>query len=188
MPFYYTTAAVAVVFLLRCTSQFPSLAIGKLTTDLCQEFTTSLLVASGGASSTVPLYGPWLPSYWLVPCLSSVPPPLCNYLHHTPFWILLYLSRHLDNHSLWEGKTFAVRCFKIIMYSIQVRHLTPGALSRHLLSVPSLSCCLFFPLCNSYGLSYRSIYICKSVCKSVMYANHHPPVPLSSSLPHQVEY
>lgn len=28
--------------------------------------------------------------------------------------------RHLDNHSLWEGKTFAVRCFKIIMYSIQV--------------------------------------------------------------------
>uniref|UniRef100_A0A3Q3WZE7 EFR3 homolog B n=1 Tax=Mola mola TaxID=94237 RepID=A0A3Q3WZE7_MOLML len=26
---------------------------------------------------------------------------------------------HLDNHSLWEGKTFAVRCFKIIMYSIQ---------------------------------------------------------------------
>uniref|UniRef100_A0A8C4H4E1 Protein EFR3 homolog B n=1 Tax=Dicentrarchus labrax TaxID=13489 RepID=A0A8C4H4E1_DICLA len=27
---------------------------------------------------------------------------------------------HLDNHSLWEGKTFAVRCFKIIMYSIQV--------------------------------------------------------------------
>ncbi|CAB1330520.1 unnamed protein product [Coregonus sp. 'balchen'] len=26
---------------------------------------------------------------------------------------------HLDNHSLWEGKSFAVRCFKIIMYSIQ---------------------------------------------------------------------
>ncbi|XP_067150973.1 protein EFR3 homolog B isoform X2 [Apteryx mantelli] len=26
---------------------------------------------------------------------------------------------HLDNHSLWEPKTFAIRCFKIIMYSIQ---------------------------------------------------------------------
>ncbi|KAK7907815.1 hypothetical protein WMY93_016427 [Mugilogobius chulae] len=29
---------------------------------------------------------------------------------------------HLDNHCLWEGKTFAVRCFKIIMYSIQSQH------------------------------------------------------------------
>uniref|UniRef100_H3AV57 EFR3 homolog B n=1 Tax=Latimeria chalumnae TaxID=7897 RepID=H3AV57_LATCH len=29
---------------------------------------------------------------------------------------------HLDNHSLWEAKTFAVRCFKIIMYSIQPQH------------------------------------------------------------------
>ncbi|KAJ3606670.1 hypothetical protein NHX12_026189 [Muraenolepis orangiensis] len=29
---------------------------------------------------------------------------------------------HLDNHSLWEGKAFAVRCFKIIMYSIQSQH------------------------------------------------------------------
>ncbi|KAA0711292.1 Protein EFR3 -like protein B [Triplophysa tibetana] len=29
---------------------------------------------------------------------------------------------HLDNHSLWEGKQFAVRCFKIIMYSIQSQH------------------------------------------------------------------
>ncbi|XP_041927855.1 protein EFR3 homolog B isoform X1 [Alosa sapidissima] len=29
---------------------------------------------------------------------------------------------HLDNHSLWEEKTFAVRCFKIIMYSIQSQH------------------------------------------------------------------
>uniref|UniRef100_A0A8D0CKM4 EFR3 homolog B n=1 Tax=Scleropages formosus TaxID=113540 RepID=A0A8D0CKM4_SCLFO len=29
---------------------------------------------------------------------------------------------HLDNHSLWEGKTFACRCFKIIMYSIQSQH------------------------------------------------------------------
>uniref|UniRef100_A0A0P6K419 Protein EFR3 homolog B n=3 Tax=Heterocephalus glaber TaxID=10181 RepID=A0A0P6K419_HETGA len=29
---------------------------------------------------------------------------------------------HLDNHSLWEPKVFAVRCFKIIMYSIQPQH------------------------------------------------------------------
>ncbi|KAL4623907.1 protein EFR3B-like [Arapaima gigas] len=29
---------------------------------------------------------------------------------------------HLDNHSLWEGKSFACRCFKIIMYSIQSQH------------------------------------------------------------------
>lgn len=29
---------------------------------------------------------------------------------------------HLDNHCLWEGKSFAVRCFKIIMYSIQSQH------------------------------------------------------------------
>uniref|UniRef100_A0A8C1UFZ6 EFR3 homolog Ba (S. cerevisiae) n=1 Tax=Cyprinus carpio TaxID=7962 RepID=A0A8C1UFZ6_CYPCA len=29
---------------------------------------------------------------------------------------------HLDNHSLWESKTFAVRCFKIVMYSIQSQH------------------------------------------------------------------
>ncbi|KAM4772714.1 protein EFR3 homolog B isoform 1-T1 [Rhinophrynus dorsalis] len=29
---------------------------------------------------------------------------------------------HLDNHSLWEPKIFAVRCFKIIMYSIQPQH------------------------------------------------------------------
>uniref|UniRef100_A0AAV2KBN8 Protein EFR3 homolog B n=1 Tax=Knipowitschia caucasica TaxID=637954 RepID=A0AAV2KBN8_KNICA len=29
---------------------------------------------------------------------------------------------HLDNHCLWEGKTFAVRCFRIIMYSIQSQH------------------------------------------------------------------
>lgn len=27
---------------------------------------------------------------------------------------------HLDNHTLWEPKVFAIRCFKIIMYSIQV--------------------------------------------------------------------
>ncbi|XP_068136186.1 protein EFR3 homolog B isoform X3 [Hyperolius riggenbachi] len=29
---------------------------------------------------------------------------------------------HLDNHSLWEPKVFAVRCFKIVMYSIQPQH------------------------------------------------------------------
>ncbi|XP_055082640.1 protein EFR3 homolog B-like [Periophthalmus magnuspinnatus] len=29
---------------------------------------------------------------------------------------------HLDNHSLWEGRGFAVRCFQIIMYSIQSQH------------------------------------------------------------------
>ncbi|XP_060610694.2 protein EFR3 homolog B isoform X1 [Anolis sagrei] len=29
---------------------------------------------------------------------------------------------HLDNHTLWEPKIFAIRCFKIIMYSIQPQH------------------------------------------------------------------
>ncbi|KAM9767072.1 protein EFR3 homolog B-like isoform 2-T3 [Menidia menidia] len=29
---------------------------------------------------------------------------------------------HLDSHSLWEGGGFAVRCFQIIMYSIQSQH------------------------------------------------------------------
>nr|XP_043874381.1 protein EFR3 homolog B-like [Solea senegalensis]XP_043885749.1 protein EFR3 homolog B-like [Solea senegalensis] len=29
---------------------------------------------------------------------------------------------HLDNHCLWEGTTFAVHCFKIIMYSIRSQH------------------------------------------------------------------
>jgi len=28
--------------------------------------------------------------------------------------------RHLDNHSLWVPNGFAVRCFKVIMYSVQV--------------------------------------------------------------------
>lgn len=36
-----------------------------------------------------------------------------------------YLStinyRHLDHHKLWDPNEFAVHCFKIIMYSIQVR-------------------------------------------------------------------
>ncbi|XP_029925932.1 protein EFR3 homolog B-like isoform X1 [Myripristis murdjan] len=29
---------------------------------------------------------------------------------------------HLDSYSLWEGRSFAVRCFQIIMYSIQSQH------------------------------------------------------------------
>nr|XP_046237771.1 protein EFR3 homolog B-like isoform X2 [Scatophagus argus] len=29
---------------------------------------------------------------------------------------------HLDSHSLWEGRSFAVHCFQIIMYSIQSQH------------------------------------------------------------------
>ncbi|KAF3688359.1 Protein EFR3 -like protein B [Channa argus] len=29
---------------------------------------------------------------------------------------------HLDSHSLWEGRSFAVQCFQIIMYSIQSQH------------------------------------------------------------------
>ncbi|TNM94094.1 hypothetical protein fugu_002270 [Takifugu bimaculatus] len=34
----------------------------------------------------------------------------------------LYIqNKHLDTHSLWEGPSFAVQCFQIIMYSIQLR-------------------------------------------------------------------
>ncbi|XP_029375717.1 protein EFR3 homolog B-like [Echeneis naucrates] len=29
---------------------------------------------------------------------------------------------HLDTHGLWEGRSFAVQCFQIIMYSIQSQH------------------------------------------------------------------
>ncbi|XP_077959956.1 protein EFR3 homolog B isoform X3 [Gasterosteus aculeatus] len=29
---------------------------------------------------------------------------------------------HLDSHGLWEGRSFAVQCFQIIMYSIQSQH------------------------------------------------------------------
>ncbi|KAM4601829.1 LOW QUALITY PROTEIN: protein EFR3 homolog B-like [Polymixia lowei] len=29
---------------------------------------------------------------------------------------------HLDNHCLWEGRSFAVHCFQIIMFSIQSQH------------------------------------------------------------------
>ena len=45
----------------------------------------------------------------------------CHYIITSSASSCLCSHRHLDNHSLWEGKTFAVRCFKIIMYSIQVR-------------------------------------------------------------------
>lgn len=36
----------------------------------------------------------------------------------------LVVFRHLDSHSLWEGRSFAVQCFQIIMYSIQVSKYT----------------------------------------------------------------
>lgn len=52
--------------------------------------------------------------------------PGAVWLH--PLCPLCLSFRHLDNHSLWEGKTFAVRCFKIIMYSIQVRDTVPFSL------------------------------------------------------------
>uniref|UniRef100_A0A3Q3NCK0 Uncharacterized protein n=1 Tax=Mastacembelus armatus TaxID=205130 RepID=A0A3Q3NCK0_9TELE len=29
---------------------------------------------------------------------------------------------HLDSHGLWEGRSFAVRCFQIIMFSVQSQH------------------------------------------------------------------
>lgn len=39
-------------------------------------------------------------------------------------WIITLFSSsfsHLDNHHLWDPNEFAVSCFRIIMYSIQVR-------------------------------------------------------------------
>lgn len=33
---------------------------------------------------------------------------------------LIFAYRHLDHHKLWDPNEFAVSCFKIIMYSIQV--------------------------------------------------------------------
>uniref|UniRef100_H3AWD0 EFR3 homolog A n=1 Tax=Latimeria chalumnae TaxID=7897 RepID=H3AWD0_LATCH len=38
------------------------------------------------------------------------------------YCILLVSFRHLDNHKLWDPNEFAVSCFKIIMYSVQVQH------------------------------------------------------------------
>ncbi|TDG96037.1 hypothetical protein EPR50_G00235370 [Perca flavescens] len=45
-----------------------------------------------------------------------VPALLVNLQQHT------HTNRHLDSHSLWEGRSFAVQCFQIIMYSIQPQH------------------------------------------------------------------
>uniref|UniRef100_A0A8C5WSK5 EFR3 homolog B n=1 Tax=Laticauda laticaudata TaxID=8630 RepID=A0A8C5WSK5_LATLA len=48
-----------------------------------------------------------------------------NYIKSAKFVCLfsfLFPQSHLDNHSLWEPNTFAIRCFKIIMYSIQPQH------------------------------------------------------------------
>lgn len=38
---------------------------------------------------------------------------------------LIFGYRHLDHHRLWDPNEFAVSCFKIIMYSIQVG-FSPG--------------------------------------------------------------
>lgn len=58
--------------------------------------------------------------------------------------------RHLDNHSLWEGKTFAVRCFKIIMYSIQVSNTVPTNPLKTSSSPPFSS--FSFPLLSPNGI------------------------------------
>lgn len=52
--------------------------------------------------------------------------------------------RHLDNHHLWDPNEFAVSCFRIIMYSIQVKHrpavsTASEVLQRRDLSVSSSS-------------------------------------------------
>uniref|UniRef100_A0A3Q2GMY5 EFR3 homolog B n=1 Tax=Cyprinodon variegatus TaxID=28743 RepID=A0A3Q2GMY5_CYPVA len=41
---------------------------------------------------------------------------------HSSFLCCCCVFRHLDRHSLWEGRGFAVRCFQIIMFSIQSQH------------------------------------------------------------------
>uniref|UniRef100_A0A3Q2D6H6 EFR3 homolog B n=1 Tax=Cyprinodon variegatus TaxID=28743 RepID=A0A3Q2D6H6_CYPVA len=43
-------------------------------------------------------------------------------LLHSSFLCCCCVFRHLDRHSLWEGRGFAVRCFQIIMFSIQSQH------------------------------------------------------------------
>lgn len=68
----------------------------------------------------------------------------------------LCILRHLDNHSLWEGKTFAVCCFKIIMYSIQVsdtasaypQRARPYFFSIHFQSSSVLKDLLWFTQCH----------------------------------------
>lgn len=52
---------------------------------------------------------------WLSPDTACLGGPAVT----VPFCFHLFPS-HLDNHSLWEPKIFATRCFRIIMYSIQV--------------------------------------------------------------------
>lgn len=55
---------------------------------------------------------------------SSLPPPNIT-LHLSVIPPCCPPHSHLDNHSLWEPKVFAIRCFKIIMYSIQVWRRLP---------------------------------------------------------------
>uniref|UniRef100_A0A3Q2D5N6 EFR3 homolog B n=1 Tax=Cyprinodon variegatus TaxID=28743 RepID=A0A3Q2D5N6_CYPVA len=56
--------------------------------------------------------------------LSTSPLQLSNgtVLLHSSFLCCCCVFRHLDRHSLWEGRGFAVRCFQIIMFSIQSQH------------------------------------------------------------------
>uniref|UniRef100_A0A3Q2D5D2 EFR3 homolog B n=1 Tax=Cyprinodon variegatus TaxID=28743 RepID=A0A3Q2D5D2_CYPVA len=46
----------------------------------------------------------------------------CSEELHSSFLCCCCVFRHLDRHSLWEGRGFAVRCFQIIMFSIQSQH------------------------------------------------------------------
>lgn len=39
--------------------------------------------------------------------------------------------RHLDHHKLWDPNEFAVHCFKIIMYSIQVSNFGSVLIQRY---------------------------------------------------------
>lgn len=74
--------------------------------------------------------------HWLLPCLLNWRPVCRNVLCENAAWPLvssrsvggpgrsepvdLVPCRHLDHHRLWEPNEFAVSCFRIIMYSIQV--------------------------------------------------------------------
>ena len=48
------------------------------------------------------------------------PPRFSSFFAFHSYCPRFFPHSHLDNHSLWEPKVFAIRCFKIIMYSIQV--------------------------------------------------------------------